>query len=112
MTVNMEVTMMLLRVAKFIQNRTTQLIEKESRVELDLPDVTFCADYGFKKEVFKELGMRVDMMKPNSGNYTTNFELQDIDDLWERATFSKEDLRIIWLIDDGEWVEGCLTIFT
>ena len=46
--------------------------------------------------------MRVDMMKANSGNYTTNFELQDIDDLWERATFSKEDLRIIWLIDDGE----------
>ena len=98
--------------AKFIKNRTTQLIEKESRENLDLPDVTFCANSGFKKEVFRELGMRVDMMKPNSGNYPTNFELNDTDDLWERATYSKEDLRIVWLIDDGERVESGFTIFT
>ena len=84
---------------KYIEGSRTQTIEKKILETLDFPQVLFCTSQGFKAQTLKDMGLREDSL--SFGQFVTHykdFNLTDIEGLWDNATYPAEDFAVTWTV--------------
>ena len=87
---------------KYIEGSRTQTIEKKVMDTLDFPQVKFCTSQGFKSQILKDMGLREDSF--SFGQFITHykdFNLTDIEGLWDNATYSAEEFAVTWTVVMG-----------
>ena len=79
--------------------------------ELDFPQVMFCPKAGLKSEELVAMGqaegipLTEDFLKPQLTPYLSNFNLTDIDTIWENGTYQRNEFNVVWSVEDGNF--GC-----
>ena len=92
------------KVVKFYLGSTAQKIEKKLLEELELPDVTICTKTGTNYEALAKYGLRRDFLRPHPKIYSENFELPNIDEIWENSTLSPQQFTVLSHTDEGNGI--------
>ena len=98
-----------LKVIAFIEEKTTHIVEKTPMKEKDFPQVMFCPKTGFrseelvKMELAEGIPMAEDFLAPHYMLYQSNFNLTDIDQIWENGTYQRNEFNVLWKIEDGNF---------
>ena len=92
------------QVYKFSVGKTTTAVEKKHYDALQLPEITICMEYGFKKEALEGEGLPERFFLTADSNYGNNGTdpFPDIMETWEKATYSDRELEITWRLYDGK----------
>ena len=92
------------QVYKFSVGKTTTAVEKKHYDALQLPEITICMEYGFKKEALEREGLPERFFLTADSNYGNNGTdpFPDIMETWEKATYSDRELEITWRLYDGK----------
>ena len=98
---------MLSKVVKFYLGSTAQKVEKKLLGELDLPDVTICTKTGTNYEALAKYGLGRDFLRPHAELYLENFELPNIDEIWENSTLSPQKFTVLSYTDEGNGFGSC-----
>ena len=75
--------------------------------ELDFPQVMFCPKAGLKSEELVAMGkaegipLTRDFLKPQLTPFLSNFNLTDIDEIWQNGTYQRNEFNIEWKVEDG-----------
>ena len=64
----------------------------------------FCPTDGFKSEELVKMGKAEDFLKPHFTYYAENFNLTDINQLWENGTFQGDEFNLLWRTEDGTFL--------
>ena len=64
--------------------------------EMELPQVVICAQRGYKKDAFTTMGATEYIFR-DSNQYPGSAHDFDLDSLWERGTYSRDELKLAWL---------------
>ena len=77
--------------------------------ELDFPQVMFCPKAGLKSEELVAMGqakgipLTRDFLKPQLTPFLSNFNLTDIDEIWENGTYQRNEFNVVWKVEDGNF---------
>ena len=95
------------KVIAFFETKTTRMVEKTLMKELNFPEVMFCPKAGLKSEELVAMGqsqgipLTEDFLKPQLTSYLTNFNISNIDEIWENGTYQGDEFDLLWEIEDG-----------
>ena len=64
--------------------------------EMELPQVMICAQLGYKKDVFTNMGVTEYIFR-DFNQYPGSAHDFDLDSLWEMGTYSRDELDVYWL---------------
>ena len=81
-----------------------QTIQTTGRVtveELDVPQVVFCTKFPFKTDVLSGMGLRDTVFSSHFHTYNENVNITDINQVWEKGTYSMNELSIGWTLMYG-----------
>ena len=90
------------KVIKYYEGRTTVTQGKIINEHLDFPQVMFCVSSGFKSQVLLDEGLHKDFL--SFAQFNTHYEdkiLNDIEELWDNATYSSEEFAVTWTVYKG-----------
>ena len=92
-----------LKVIAFIEEKTTHIVEKTPMKEKDFPQVMFCPKTGLKSEELVKMEVAEDFLVPHMMPYQSNFNLTDIDQIWENGTYQRNEFNVLWTVEDGNY---------
>ena len=72
--------------------------EKQHKDALELPEITICMEYGFKKVALEREGLPERFFLTADSTYGNNGTdpFPDLKEIWEKATYSEKELEITW----------------
>ena len=85
------------------------MVEKTLMKELNFPQVMFCPKAGLKSEELVAMGqdegipLTEDFLKPQRTPFLSNFNLTDIDRIWERGIYQTNEFNVVWKVEDGKF---------
>ena len=86
------------QIYKFSIGKTTTATEKQHKDALELPEITICMEYGFKKVALEREGLPERFFLTADSTYGNNGTdpFPDLKEIWEKATYSEKELEITW----------------
>ena len=76
--------------------------------ELNFPQVIFCPKAAMKSEELVAMGQAAgnplpeDFLMPHLTPYSSNFNLTDIDEIWENGTYQRNEFNLVWKVENGK----------
>ena len=64
--------------------------------EMEFPQVVICAEHGYKKDVLTNMGAAEDIFRDPNPSPDSKNDL-DLESLWEKGTYSREELDVFWM---------------
>ena len=68
---------------------------------MEVPQVVFCTKLPFKTDVLSRLGLTEDFLSPMWKTYMEDLNIADLNQVWENATYSMNELSIKWMLIHG-----------
>ena len=69
---------------------------------MPFPQVMFCTSQGLKAQVLTDMGLREDSLSfAQFITHQEDFNLTDIETLWDNATYSAEEFAVTWITLKG-----------
>ena len=69
--------------------------------EMEVPQVVFCTKLPFKNDVLSRMGLTEDFLSPMWKTYMEDLDIADLNQVWENATYSMNELSIKWMLMHG-----------
>ena len=68
---------------------------------MEVPQVVFCTKLPFKNDVLSRMGLTEDFLSPMWKTYMEDLDIADLNQVWENATYSMNELSIKWMLMHG-----------
>ena len=68
---------------------------------MELPQLLFCPAVGLKSEGLNGMGLAEDFLKPHFITYHQNFNITDINLIWDNGTFQRNEFDLTWIVEEG-----------
>ena len=75
-------------------------MERVHSNEMELPQVVICAQLGYKKDVFTNMGVTEDIFRDHLD--LDSAKDLDFESLWENGTYSRDELNVFWIYQLGK----------
>ena len=85
---------------KFYLGKRIQTTDRETVEEIEVPKVVFCTQHSVKTDVLLNMGYEENFLRTQFHTYMEDFTIPDINEVWENATYSMEELSINWSLMD------------
>ena len=92
---------------KFYERQTVQTTVREVEEELNVPQVIFCTKYPFKKDALKNIGLNDTFLLVSPITYLENINITDLRQVWDKGTYSLDEMSIFWLLMYGRFYQLC-----